>query len=182
MGSASFRADYAATRKSGSWVTPPNEKSYPRSVEIALCVVSRRTEVILSAKTRFPHPPRTATTTAAPTAPTATASTAAATAAATASAAASLSRCRRRGHSKSRQGNSLEEVHSHHRYRCQDIGHSLQTYSTRHVSCHFINPSRQQCKSGLATPARQTHVSYRLNRLARVNALQPNWQHALWVD
>ncbi len=33
----------------------------------------------------------------------------------------------------------------------------------------------------IATPARQTHVSYRLNRLARVNALRPNWQHALRV-
>ena len=106
--------------------------------------------MVSPAKTGFPLPPRAATASAATTsAPTATTTPAAATA--TASAATRFRRRCRRGYGQSGQSNSLEEVHSHHRDCCQDIRQGLQTYSTRHVSCH-LNPFSPTMQVWISNP------------------------------
>jgi len=134
-----------------------------RSNQIVLPRFNLQARVVSPAKTGFPLPPRAATASAATTsAPTATTTSATATAAASAA-----TRFRRRcrcGYGKPGQSDSLEEVDSHHRYCRQDIRQGLQTYSTRHSSCHHQSLLANNASLDQHTPARQTHVSYRLPR------------------
>ncbi len=146
------------------------QKSYLRCTEIALLVLPEDCSRLFSsaapsqawsrsAETRIPHPPRTAASTAAPsTAASSTTTTTPATSAAT-----GFRRRRRCGYGKSGHGNSLEEVHSHHRDRRQDVRQGFQAYSTRHVSCHHQSLLANNASLDQHTPARQTHVSYRLD-------------------
>jgi hypothetical protein len=119
------------------------------------------------AETSFPLPPR-ATTPPAATTSAATATTtpaaAATTATATASAATRFRGGCRRSHGKPGQRDSLKEVDSNHRNRRQYIRQGFQTYSTRHVSCHPQSLLANNASLDQHTPARQTHVSYRLPR------------------
>lgn len=130
------------------------------------------------AKTGFPLPPRAATATATASAATTTPAAAATAATATASAATRFrGRCRR-SHGKPGQRDSLEEVDANHRDRRQYIRQGFQTYSTRHVSCHPQSLLANNASLDQHTPARQTHVSYRLP-LPRLRRLKAYWQHGL---
>lgn len=158
------------------------QKSYPQSMGVALfslpvgvgaavrsfASLQPQARVGSPAETRFPLPPRAATAPAATTTSTATATTtpasAATTATATASAATRFRGSCRRCHGKPGQRDSLKEVDSNHRYRRQYVRQGFQTYSTRHVSCHPQSLLANNASLDQHTPARQTHVSYRLPR------------------
>jgi hypothetical protein len=172
LGSVATRFEFIREGSSGSEaIVDPGQLSQFAFVQLrkrlplkrsSLAMQTARWPKTLPAQAPVPLPPQAVSPrpSAAPTAT--TPSTPAASASPATTAATSATACLRRGccrrNSQSGQRDSLEEVHRHHRYRCQDIGQGFQTNATRYVSCHCHILLANNADLDMHAPARPSHV------------------------
>jgi hypothetical protein len=141
--------------KGDAWSLRPQPASEPDSKNKRGCPLLRRSSpnlagswtACLSAAHSAGDPDRPQPETAAPPATT----TAPASAPATATAPTGLSGASGCSDRETRNRNRLEDVDPHHRDCGYDVRHSLETFSTRHASCHSLSFLLDQ--TWMATPA-----------------------------